>query len=130
MGRPTDYTQDIASEICSRIIDGESLRKICSDDHMPSKATIFNWLAKNDSFLDQYTRAKSDQADTMEDDMLAISDSVGADAAEVAKARLQIETRKWIASKLKPKKYGDKLDLNHSGTIVSIKDFTGRGKQD
>ena len=111
-GRPTDYTDETALKICSQIANGASLVSICKADDMPSCVTVYAWLNKNAEFLKMYTRAKDDQADTLTDQMLDIADGVPADSNEVAKARLQIETRKWTASKLKPKKYGDKLDLD------------------
>jgi hypothetical protein len=76
---------------------------------MPCEATVFNWLKAFPEFLEQYARAKEECADALADEMLDIAD----DAAKAASgdpipgARLRIDTRKWIASKLKPKKYGD-----------------------
>jgi hypothetical protein len=122
-GRPTDYTEELGLEICALIAEGKSLVSICKQDDKPSTVTVYAWLNKNPEFLNTYTRAKEDQADTLTDQMLDLADSVIADTSEIAKARLQIETRKWTASKLKPKKYGDKLDVDanvkSSVTIVA-----------
>lgn len=116
MGRPTKYTQELADTICRRIMEGESLRSIVSDDGMPNRSSVHLWLSQNKDFSDQYVRAKDNQADTLADDLLYIADN----AEDIHKARLQVDTRKWVASKLKPKKYGDKLDLdaNLSGNIT------------
>lgn len=109
-GRPTDYTQEKADLICSMISDGKSLRTICKVDGMPSMVTVFAWMRNQEEFLNQYTRAKEEQADAFIEDMTEISDSIdGYDNSQIQKARLQVETRKWIASKLKPKKYGDRI---------------------
>ena len=115
-GRPTKYTQELADTICRRIMEGESLRSIVSDDGMPNRSSVHLWLSQNKEFSDQYVRAKDNQADTLADDLLFIADN----AEDINKARLQVDTRKWVASKLKPKKYGDKLDLdaNLSGNIT------------
>jgi hypothetical protein len=130
MTRPSDYTPELADRICSRLADGESLRTVCRDEDMPDKATVFRWLRSNQPFCDQYTRAKEESADALTDEMLDISDDAindwmlahGKDSAgwqvngeHIQRSRLRIETRKWIASKLKPKKYGDKVDLTHAG---------------
>jgi hypothetical protein len=131
MARPTDYNQEIADKICEAISDGQSLRSICSAENMPNKATVFRWLDKHKEFGDQYARARDEQAETLADDIVSIADSAGnplmlddvpllkdgepvmyADASAVAHARLKVDARKWVASKLKPKKYGDKIDID------------------
>lgn len=105
MGRPSDFTEEIANAICERIAVGESLRAICSDEAAPDKATVFRWLASNSDFRDQYTHAREMQAETYADEMVEIAD----EAKDANLARLQIDARKWKASKLAPKKYGDKI---------------------
>lgn len=131
-GRPTDYTQELADLICSRLACGESLRSIGRDVSMPSCVSMFAWMRKYPEFLNQYTRAKEESADALIEDSLDIADNgafqdVQIDgfcgtvrqvtAVGVAHAKLQIETRKWLASKLKPKKYGDKITTEHSGSV-------------
>lgn len=112
MARPSDFTQELADTICERIADGESLRAICRGDDMPNKATVFRWLAADNVFCDQYARAREAQADSLVDDMLDIADGKKAliEGAEkdVQRDRLAVETRKWIAGKLKGK-YSDKV---------------------
>ncbi len=121
--------------ICERIANGESLRSICDDEDMPNKSTVFRWLRSDAEFSDQYARAREAQADALFDEMLDISNTpvIGEKTktdkdgkVEVSTGdmiehrRLQIETRKWMAGKLKPKKYGDKLDLNVSGNLETV----------
>lgn len=129
MGRPCEFTQATADEICERIADGESLRRICADDHMPGKGAVLRWLAAFDSFRTQYALAREEQAETHGDDMTDIADEPPpldqygkVDAGAVQHQRLRIETRKWIAAKLKPKKYGDKIGVEHSGHIEQLSD--------
>ena len=132
-GRPSDYTPDLADRLCAELADGRSLRSVCLADDMPSKATVFNWLRTIPEFLDQYTRAKEEAADSLADDIVDIADerdgkAIMADGAEVAvvfdstavaRNRLRVDSRKWIAAKLKPKKYGDKVEVDnkHSGVV-------------
>lgn len=122
------FTQELADAICERIADGESLRAICQDEGMPDKATVFRWLA-NDSlkeFRDQYARARECQADSLFDEVLKIADTpmLGVKTKTNEKGevettegdmiehrRLQVDARKWMAGKLRPKVYGDKLEL-------------------
>jgi hypothetical protein len=123
-GRPSIYSQELTDTICARIADGQSLRRICRDEGTPGLTTIFMWLREYPEFRDQYELAKSSQADAMEEDMLDIADTPPAmtadgkvDSADVAHMRLRIDTRKWIASKLKPKKYGDKIEQEIKGEV-------------
>lgn len=126
MPAPSTFTQEIADTICERLADGESLRKICLDDHMPSKATVFRWLGENEAFQDQYTRAREAQAETLADEIIEIADDGmndldaegNYDGDVVQRSRLRVEARKWVAAKLKPKKYGDKIDVTTGGDKI------------
>ena len=139
-GRPLSYTQEIADLICDRIALGESLRSICEDDTMPAQTTVYRWLRRDDdvgeTFRQQYARAREDQADSLFDEMNVIADDGTNDWMEkrdqdgaiigyqlngehVQRSKLRIETRKWQASKLKPKKYGEKLDLTTDGDKIT-----------
>ena len=125
MGRPSDFTDGLADAICERIADGESLRSICLSDDMPSKATVFRWLSLNISFQDQYARARDTQADVLFDEVIYIADNTvtgittktdkdgNTETTEgdmLNHRRLQIDARKWMAGKLRPKKYGELRD--------------------
>lgn len=129
-GRPSSFTQEVADLICERIADGESLRSICAEEGMPPKKTVFAWLAANEPFRDQYARARETQADAMLEEILEISDDgrgdtyidadgkTRTDQEVVARSRLRVEARKWAMSKMAPKKYGDKIDVNHEGSVT------------
>lgn len=80
---------------------------------MPAASTIFKWLASNEEFAEQYARAKEAQADAMADEIVDIAD--GDNGADPQRDRLRVDARKWVAAKLKPKKYGDKLDVTSGG---------------
>lgn len=143
IGRPTKYTDKLSDSICAKLSEGQSLRTVCKSDDMPCKATIFSWLRTNEAFLDQYTRAKQESADALTDEMLDIADDStndymmkkGEDGAEyealnpehIQRSRLRIETRKWLSSKLKPKKYGDKIqqEITAPEGVVFNMQFTG-----
>ena len=124
VGRPTTYTQELADEICERLSEGQSLRTVCSDDKMPSRKTVFSWMRKHQEFLNQYTRAKQEAADALAEEILDISDDAEAaikgtaekKSSAMAQAyRLRVDTRKFIMAKMKPKKYGEKIDLTTNG---------------
>lgn len=109
----SEYTEKAAQFICERIANGDSLVTICKSEEMPHIVTVYRWLAENEGFRNMYVRAREDQADTMADEIVQIADT----EEDSAKARVRIDARKWVASKLKPRKYGDKLDIEHSGSV-------------
>ncbi|WP_304679162.1 hypothetical protein [Neisseria polysaccharea] len=112
IGRPTTYNQETADKICELIARGMSLRAICASADMPAGGTVHRWLAEHQDFQEQYARAREEQADGFADEIIDIADSVAPETGEVAKAKLQIDARKWKAAKLAPKKYGEKLELD------------------
>lgn len=119
-GRPSIFSDEIAIAICSRLSDGESLRKICCDDGMPGQTTVYRWLMEREDFREQYACARELQADTLFDEILDIADDgsndfvADGDGGEavnhehIQRSKLRIDSRKWMAGKLRPKKYGDK----------------------
>ncbi len=110
VGRPSLFTAELAAAICERISLGESLRSICRDEGMPEKLTVLRWLSQDDQFCAQYARARDLQADTHAEDIVDISDT----EPDPAKARVRIDARKWFASKVAAKKYGDATLLKHA----------------
>jgi len=132
-GRPTDYSVELAAIICERLASGDSLRTVCKADDMPAPRTVFMWLGKFPEFVQQYEKAKQEAADALVEEMLDIADNGTNDWMEihdkdgecvgykvngehVQRSRLRVDARKWIASKLKPKKYGEALTLKGDPT--------------
>lgn len=135
IGRPTTYNAEIAATICERIADGQSLREICRDDDMPARAAVFKWLSIHKEFADQYAHAREAQALHMADEILDIADDAKNDWVErldgngevigwrengeaLQRSRLRVDARKWLLSKLLPKKYGEKSEVQHSGALT------------
>lgn len=123
-GRPSLYSEELAAHICSEIAEGRSLRAICRDDGMPHMASVFRWLKSEEGFSEQYAHAREAQADSLADEIVDIADN----EEDAAKARVRVDARKWVASKLKPKRYGDKVTNEHTGAeggAISIQVVTG-----
>jgi hypothetical protein len=115
MGRPSIFTEEIQSEILTQIAEGKSIRTICKQDGMPVMSTIFYWLNENENFSEQYARAKRESADALVEDIIQMGDDILAGKYDPNAARVALDAKKWVASKLKPKVYGDKLDLTTDG---------------
>lgn len=119
----TEEQQKRFDAVCEQIAIGKSIPQISSMEGMPDKATIYRWIAKDEEVCDKYTRAKSTGVEVHIDEMLEIADT----EEDVNRARLKIDTIKWTASKLKAKKYGDKMDHKVEGemTVNVIQNFSG-----
>jgi hypothetical protein len=130
VGRPSDYTEEKANVICQKLVEGISLNRITSDSDMPSIATVYAWFKRYPKFLKKYEIAKDDQIDTLADELLDIADNVDNRTESVQRDRLRVDTRKWIAERMKPKKYGVKAELNQSMiTYTKMPTVTKDGKE-
>jgi hypothetical protein len=129
-GRPTVYTEELALEICVRLAVGESLVQICKEDKTPAYATVMRWLFESyppddrrADFRERYARAREIQAETFIDQLVTLADQdandvlydldghpVQATNVRIQRHKLQIDTRKWIASKLLPK-FSDRVTV-------------------
>lgn len=147
MGAPGIYTPELGLEICEKIAtSSKGLHRLCKDNqHFPNPKTIIQWLLedKYPEFSKQYARAREEQAEFMIEETLEIADDGSNDTITIKKgdteidienkewtnrSRLRVDTRKWIASKLKPKKYGDKLDITTDGDKITTPVITAIDK--
>ena len=136
------YSDDLADRICAALATGISLNRLCKQDDMPAPATVFRWLGENPGFRDKYTLAKQESADAMAEDILDIADDQTQDEllteegyrgnpVAVNRARLRVDTRKFLMAKMKPKKYGDRINHDHGGQVGVVEiDFTGLDESD
>lgn len=137
VGRPSKFSQSIADKICNEIISGKSLRTICLEKNMPAPSMVFRWLAndKYKKFREQYAHACQARTDALVEEIFDIADDGHNDWMEknfgnrtetvvnreaIERSKLRVDSRKWYASKMKPKKYGEKLDLTSDGEKVQV----------
>jgi hypothetical protein len=116
MATPLEFDQAIADEICERLAKGDSLRKVCGEEraeHLPGQTTVYRWLDENEAFAKQYARSRDRQGDTYAD--RAVDEALT--ATDAALGRLKMDALKWAASKLAPKKYSDKVEIEHTGKV-------------
>ncbi len=125
-GRPSTFTQEIADEICARLSKGETLADICRDDHMPAVRTVSHWKEASEAFKADFARAREEGFDEIAADCLRIADETTFDTIItdngdkpntewISRSKLRIETRLKLLAKWDPKRYGDKVDVNHGG---------------
>jgi hypothetical protein len=120
-------TPEVFEVICSRIMAGESLRSICTEPAMPNKGMFFYWLnkAENSLHLDHYARALQIRADGYGEEIVELADEADPQTANAVK--LKVDARKWVASRLQPKKYGDRSQIDHTtgGESFNLRDALG-----
>lgn len=125
------YTPEIGSRICAEMIDGKSLKSICSMEGMPSRHTVWEWRRSNQDFREMYESAARERAHAYVEEIMDIADDGSNDWMErndpknpgwefngehVQRSKVRLEARKWVACKLLPKLYGEKVEI--SGEIV------------
>lgn len=148
-GPKSAYSELLADTICSRIANGESLHKICSDDGYPTAGTVMNWVSNPDptarfGFVEKFLMAKEIGYHLMADQIIAISDDSAGDKyiktlpngeevevinhETVQRDRLRVDSRKFILSKALPKIYGDRIQVETT-INVNLQDRIGRARE-
>lgn len=125
LGRPSKYSPAVAELILARLSDGELLTEICRTPGMPHRQTVHRWRMRYPAFHEEYARAREIGMESMSDDTLMIADDDTCDilpdgtpnGANVQRARLQVDTRKFMLGKLAPKVYGDRQTVEHTGRV-------------
>ncbi len=128
-GRPSSYTPELANEIVLRISKGEPLRQICRDEHMPHWTVVYDWQAADKDFSLRIAHARELGEEAIAQECLEIADNATNDWMEtsspdggegyrlngehIQRSKLRIETRLKLLAKWNPRKWGEKVDLNH-----------------
>lgn len=115
MARPSAFTDELADRICAAMLEGRSMRQVCEEDGMPHRSTVLRWMSENEDFATKCARARAMQADIMDDLILEVADNCTPETAQAD--RVKIAAYQWRAAKLQPKKYGEKVELEHSGAV-------------
>jgi hypothetical protein len=136
MARPIEWTQDKKEKaieiIFTEMAQGKSLRQILNQDNenMPSRKLFYEWVAKDKELSDHYAKVMDLRSDVLFDEMIDIADDTSNDTVYtetgekvnsewINRSRLRVDTRKWILSKMNPKKYGDKTDITTNGEKIT-----------
>lgn len=134
------FTPALFRSICDEISRGKSLREVCRQPEMPHKSTVLRWLREKPELRDQYVQARDDLLEYWASDIIEIADDGTNDTipglnkygdevmvpnhANVQRDRLRIDARKWTLSKLQPKVYGDRVEVEHGGEVGLKVDIT------
>lgn len=133
-GRPGSYNPEIADEIVHRLAEGEALIAICRDAHMPARSTVHGWYIDDvEGFAAKYARARDAGLERMAEETIEIADDSGLDVVMtddgprpdgevINRAKLRVDTRKWLLSKLAPKRYGDRLQVDATVSVEAMDD--------
>jgi hypothetical protein len=115
--------------ILVEISKGKALRSILKQKEMPSNETFYKWINEDEEKSKRYARACEERADAIFDEIIEIADDSSQDEVDtefgvkqntefIQRSKVRIDARKWVVSKLNPKKYGDKLDLTTDGEKI------------
>jgi hypothetical protein len=127
-GRPSDYTPEIADEICALVSARGNLHRICQREDMPAEQIVYGWLKKYPEFAEKYARAREARADARSDEIDEISQKTLSGEYKADAARVAIDAHKWQAGKENPKRYGDKLTLDGELKVSKMDDEELRAK--
>ena len=127
-GRHSEFTPETVETICSRLAAGETLRQICKDENLPAASTVVEWCDAHPEFAERYARARSKGLDAIADEIIEIADASSSDyietengprlnAEHVQRSKLRVDSRRWLLSKLRPDKYGDRTAVDVSGSL-------------
>lgn len=113
VGRPTKYTDELADAICERMINGEHIVKICQDEKMPGRTTVYRWMAENPEFGTRIARAREGLADYVAWQILEMASKSTNETANAD--RVKLAAWQWHAARLAPKRYSEKMITELSG---------------
>lgn len=131
MGRISTFAQEVADDICARLSKGEPLASICRDENMPAVRTVSDWKAAHEQFAADFARAREEGFDALAAECLDIADETSRDTLYtesgdrpnsewITRSKLRIETRLKLLAKWDVKRYGDKVQTEHSGSLQVI----------
>jgi len=129
MGRPSKRTPEVVDEICERLSKGEPLAVICRDEHMPHRSTVSDWESADEDVSRRIARAREEGEDAIAADCLLIADDAGddfrmgeksvlADTDHIQRSKLRIDTRLKLLAKWNPRKWGDRIEHEHTGRVT------------
>jgi hypothetical protein len=124
MGRPSSYSDEIATRICDEISDGKLLSRICEAPDMPSRASVYRWRNDRADFRSAYARARENWSEHHAELILKISldasgdyfygengQPIGLNYPNVARATLAVNTLKFLMAKYSPRTYGESPEI-------------------
>lgn len=114
----------VAAELCEWLSNGKTMASFCAQDGMPCVASIHAWMDEDENIARSIARARETGHDVIADDCLRIADEMPpcdergkSDAGFVAWQKNRVWTRTQLLAKWNPKRYGDKVGVEHSGSM-------------
>jgi hypothetical protein len=138
MAKPLNYTKEqkkeLFTKICNDVIENKTSFNQAILNNKITLTTFYSWLIDDDSLKELYNYAREIRSDTLFEEIIVIADTTeeGIKIKETAKGteilkgdmtdhrKLRVDARKWVVSKMNPKKYGDKVEIDHSSKDGSM----------
>jgi len=138
MGVPK-FSEELFETICNRIsTSADGLHKVCKEVNI-NPSNFYRWISEDENLRNRYAHAREVQAELLADQILEIADDSSNDTKTIVskagepieventewtnRSKLRVEARKWIAAKLKPKKYGDKVEIEQNLNVNKLPDW-------
>ena len=119
IGRPTDYNDHLAEEICNRVIM-RPIHQVAKDSDMPSESAIYLWLQKYPAFMERYTRAREIRAFRRAESADQVTEDMRAGLIDAAQARVEFDKIRWQAGRENSRVFSEKNQVEHSGHINTM----------
>lgn len=133
MGRPSDFSEEIARKICEQIADGSNLSKLCALDEYPTRTTVYSWFRAHPTFLNDYACARETRGEGRGEEVDAIKQQLANGDIDYNVARTLLDAVKWQAGKECPKLYGDRttsVQVNVPVDATALKALTELPQED
>lgn len=117
-GRPSEFTKELGDQICEQLAEGKSIRRICREMGI-ARLTVLRWRDHYPEFNAQYARSRELGMDALGDEIIELAET--ADNDNYNPRRLEIDTKKWVMSKIARKTFGDKSEVEHSGQVDLVR---------
>lgn len=119
--KPWVKTQELLDKVIEGLSEGQSLRSICEARDMPGAPTILRWVEEDAEFQTRYIAARQACADVYAEQILEIADEGHKTHEQVADAKVRIDARKWVAARMNPRRWGNKVQIGGADDLPPVK---------
>lgn len=118
MARPSEYDFELCKLICDDVANGENIISVLKESSYPSWSTFRRWKNENEELRTLYVNSQQDKGIALENEIDDVMLSLKTKEIDPASANVLIQTLKWKMAKFYPKMFGDKIDVEQSGSLT------------
>lgn len=118
MARPSEYDFELCKLICDELADGDNIKSILKEAKYPDWSTFRRWKNENEELRTLYVNSQQDKAIALESEIDDTISLLKEGTLEASEANVIIQTLKWKMAKFYPKVFGEKVDIEQSGSLT------------